>query len=53
MKITQIFKKDMKKWRAKELAKHDNDPKKVPNDPIFSPIRDKNNLIPRPVLSLL
>ncbi|GAA6910623.1 hypothetical protein VN0370_14220 [Helicobacter pylori] len=51
MKITQIFKKDMKKWRAKELAKHDNDPKKVPNDPIFSPIpiRDKNNLIPRPV----
>nr|WP_238701070.1 toprim domain-containing protein [Helicobacter pylori] len=39
----------MKKWRAKELAKHDNDPKKVLNNPIFSPIRDKNNLIPRPV----
>lgn len=24
-------------------------PKKIPNDPIFSPIRDKNNLIPRSV----
>ncbi|GAA6864720.1 hypothetical protein CHC126_05670 [Helicobacter pylori] len=43
------FQKRYEKWRAKELAKHDNDPKKVPNDPIFSPIRDKNNLIPRSV----
>ncbi|GAA9072655.1 hypothetical protein BTM317_01260 [Helicobacter pylori] len=32
------FQKRYEKWRAKELAKHDNDPKKVPNDPIFSPI---------------
>ncbi len=43
------FQKRYEKWRAKELAKHDNDPKKIPNDPIFSPIRDKNNLISRSV----
>ncbi|GAA8678279.1 hypothetical protein Kyoto127A_03680 [Helicobacter pylori] len=43
------FQKRYEKWCAKELAKHDNDPKKVPNDPIFSTIRDKNNLIPRSV----
>ncbi len=43
------FQKRYEKWRAKELAKHNNDPKKVPNDPFFSPIRDKNNLIPKPI----
>ncbi|GAA6992114.1 hypothetical protein ID0093_14530 [Helicobacter pylori] len=43
------FQKRYEKWRAKELAKHQNNPEKVPNDPIFSPIRDKNNLIPKPI----
>ncbi|GCF04826.1 hypothetical protein HPK22_01658 [Helicobacter pylori] len=37
------FQKRYEKWRAKELVKHDNDPKKVPNDPIFSPIKDMKN----------